>query len=100
MLVQGLPHLKDKAELWVERGMRDEAEAQCARLRAEGFDAALLVVEDEDVAAAISRACDEVGASLVVVAASPHGFWGRLLNGSVTEDLLDNDARSLLVVRP
>lgn len=100
MLVRGLPHLRKKAEEWVERGMRDEADAQCAKLRAAGFAAEPLIVEGTDVALAITKAANSVKASLAIVASEPHGFWDRLMNGSVTEELLRRDRRSLFVLRP
>jgi nucleotide-binding universal stress UspA family protein len=100
MLVRGLPHLKEKAERWIEQGLRKEAEAQCARLEWEGFDAEPLIVEGGDPATAISTACDTVDANLIVLASPPHGFWDRLIKGSVAEDIFADDSRSLLLLRP
>lgn len=100
ILVRGLPHLQRKAEGWIAEGLRTDVRALCARLQAAGFDAEQMIVEGTDPALAISRICDATRASLLIVAARPHGFWDRLLNGSVTEKLLEQDARSLLVLRP
>jgi nucleotide-binding universal stress UspA family protein len=100
MLVRGLPHFKRTAEDWIANGLREEAESQCVRLREAGFEAVPLVVEGGNAALAIADACDTVGASLIVVASSPRGFWDRWLNGSVTESLFENDSRSLLILRP
>lgn len=100
MLVRGLPHLQHKAEGWIAEGLQTDARALCARLQAAGFDAEPMIVQGTDVALAISQACDATRASLLVVAARPHGFWDRLLNGSVSKGLFERDSRSLLVLRP
>jgi nucleotide-binding universal stress UspA family protein len=99
-LVRGLPHLQHKAEQWIAEGLEKDCRALCARLEEAGFEAEPLVVDGGDVADAISKTCEATRASLVVVASRPHGFWDRLLNGSVTEEVFAQDTRSLLVLRP
>lgn len=100
MLVRGLPHLQRKAEQWIAEGLERDNRALCARLGAAGFDSEPLVVEGHDTATAISQACDATRASIVVIAARPHGFWDRLWRGSVSDQIFAQDTRSLLVLRP
>ncbi|RYG24782.1 universal stress protein [bacterium] len=100
MLVRGLPHLQHKAEEWIAEGLQRDSEALCKRLRQGGLDAEALVVEGSDPADAICKASDATRASLIMVAARPHGFWDRIWHGSVSEAVFAHDSRSLLLLRP
>lgn len=76
---------------------REEASARAVASREAPAGADVEVVFGE-AAAAISAAADDVDADLIVVGSSHKGFLQRLLAGSVSEDLVREAPRPVLVV--
>jgi nucleotide-binding universal stress UspA family protein len=68
-------------------------------LRQSGVHSDDEVVEVGDPLENIDRVAREHGAVLVVVGASDKGWWRRLLEGSVTEDLVRHARLPVQVVR-
>ena len=58
------------------------------------------LVEESDVAAAICQAAERLGADAITIGAGTGGVVHRLLEGSVTEAVLEQASRPVMVVKP
>ena len=91
----GAPLFGDEPE------MRDKIAQQVEELQAAGYDAELEIRSgSHDVATLISRAADDVGADLIVVATHGHGGLAAALMGSVARSLCHRANQPVLVVPP
>jgi nucleotide-binding universal stress UspA family protein len=91
----GAPLFGDEPE------MRDKIARQVEDLRAAGFEAELEIRSgSHDVATLVSRAADDVGATLIVVGTHGHGGLAAALLGSVTRGLCHHASQPVLVVPP
>ena len=84
-----------------EPDVREKVARQVEDLREEGLDAELEIrTGSHDVATLISRAAEDVDASLIVVGTHGHGGLAAALMGSVARALCHTARRPVLVVPP
>lgn len=98
--VGDLPVAVPQAAEWIEGGLKTENTHLAERLSTLGARCEPIVVDGEMPACAIVMAANRLEADLVIVGAERHGFLDRHLRRSVSEGLLANDQRGLLVLRP
>ncbi len=81
-------------------GAREHLERRAEKLRASGLEVDVAVAHGQLPARAIKEAADDHGADLVAM--STHGYGGvrRLILGSVTDKVLRNCGRPLLIQHP
>lgn len=95
-----LPAPLAEVEGWISEGLEEKNECLARVLSQLGADCRPVVVEGEDPAHAITIAADQAQADLIIIGAERHGFLDRHVRRCVSEGLLANDKRSLLVLRP
>lgn len=83
----------------LERGAQELVDAQAARLRGAGAPLATRHVVSGRAAEAILDLGDEVAAGLIIVGSRGLGPLARLVMGSVSEEVVHNSHRPVLVVR-
>lgn len=99
VLVNGLPHLAEEAEEWITARLRQENGRICERL-SEICPVCEVVVKRMSVEEAIRSTMTEYDADLVILGAQGHGFFERLMLGSVSFHQVTAEEHSVLVLRP
>jgi nucleotide-binding universal stress UspA family protein len=78
----------------------DEAQAQAERVVAgSGIDEDDAIAEVGDPVEVIRETADAEDVDLIIVGASDKGWWSRLVEGSVSDELVRHGERPVLVVR-
>jgi nucleotide-binding universal stress UspA family protein len=93
------PLVEDElADSQSDRPVREDARDTAEQLAGEaGVDAAAAVGEIGDPAEAILSAAERHNVDVIVVGATHKGWWRRLLEGSVSQDLVRRSNRPVLV---
>ncbi|MGV3618506.1 MAG: universal stress protein [Fimbriimonas sp.] len=99
VLVNGLPHLAEEAEEWITSRLRQENGRICERLSAI-CPACEVVIKQSSVEEAIRSTMEEYDADLLILGAQGHGFFERLLLGSVSFHQVTAEEHTVLVLRP
>lgn len=89
----------DASESDRERLLGDAKEHGRHIVDASGIDGDDTIVDVGDPVEVIRRAADDHDVDLIVVGTSDKGWWGRLLEGSVSNELVKTAHRPVLVVR-
>jgi nucleotide-binding universal stress UspA family protein len=93
--VTGVPVLADEPDI------RKRIESQVAELRADGFDARLVVRSgNADTATLVEQAAEDVDADLIVVCTHGRGVVTSAVMGSMARALCHASSRPVLVVPP
>jgi nucleotide-binding universal stress UspA family protein len=88
----------DLADLGTDRPVREDARDTAGQLAGEaGITAAATVGEIGDPAEAILAAAERHGVDVIVVGATHKNWWRRLLEGSVSQDLVRRSHRPVLI---
>jgi nucleotide-binding universal stress UspA family protein len=88
----------DLADAGSDRPVREDARDTAEQLAGEaGIDAVGTVGEIGDPAEAILSAAERHGADVIVVGATHKNWWRRLLEGSVSQDLVRRSNRPVLI---
>jgi nucleotide-binding universal stress UspA family protein len=98
-LVHGLPELANEAERWITDRLRLENGRICERLTAI-CPVCEVAVKEMPVEEAIRSTMKEHGADLLILGAQGHGFFERLMLGSVSFRQAVAEEYSVLILRP
>lgn len=79
--------LRERRSNEIER-LRREIEARRDRLKKQGIKAETVLVESEDIAAAILEQAEEVEADVIVMGSHEHGVLYKTLLGDIATDIL------------
>lgn len=99
VLVNGLPHLAEEAEEWITTRLRQENGRICERLSAI-CPVCEVSVKQMTVNEAIRSTMEEYDADLLILGAQGHGFFERLMLGSVSFHQVTAEEHTVLVLRP
>lgn len=97
-MVNGIPVLIPSDADWSHKRVREESEQLVGRLAAIGVEAHACVVEAHPNLA-IEDTMNSEGAELLILGAQGHGFFSRLLIGSVSFHQVVSTPHSVLVIR-
>jgi len=98
LLISHLNELSIDLETFVREKLSEKSASIVERLRAAGMDATFSVVAG-DVNRVIETTMQEQSGNLLVVGAQGHGFFERVLTGSVATHQVTHSPYSVLVVR-
>jgi nucleotide-binding universal stress UspA family protein len=98
LFVRSLPELAVDLNDWVREKLTEKSEVAAAQLRAAGYSVTYSVVES-DADDAIRNAMREQTADLLILGAQGHGFFERMLTGSVALHHTVSEPYSVLLVR-
>jgi nucleotide-binding universal stress UspA family protein len=98
LIMHSLPALTQDMAEWVREKLSEKSAAVTERLREAGYDATFSVING-DPNEVIRDAVKEQNADLAVLGAQGHGFFERILTGSVALHQAVSEPHSVLLVR-